>query len=303
MKLATLMSSVYFFLLTLSVVPALGEPTPGDRENDVLYFSLVPKKNVENQISELRPLIRYLEQELNRPIKTIHLQSYQAVIEGILSQTIDFAILGPASYAKARARDPRVEAFASFSSQKGFLTPQGSFYYSVLFTLKDFGYESISDLGGKKIALTDPASTSGAVIPAIYFGRDTGKSLSEFFSSLTYTGSHDRSISAVRKHYVDAAFVSSSRIDEAVLKGVVRPEQIVVLWQSEPIHSDPFVFRGGLDSSIKEDMKKIMLSLPPELNVMLEKMKMIGIEEVDNEDYQAIHEIVAIEAAKENPSN
>lgn len=303
MKFMLKMFLLCFFLCTITTIPEklLAAATDGVTD-ETLYFSLIPKNDVDQQIADLRPLIHYLEENLQRSIKIVRPQSYQSVIEGILSRTIDFAILGPASYAKARARDNQVEAFASFTSEKGFLTPEGSFYFSVLFTLKGNGYKSLDDLHGKKIAFTDPASTSGYVIPNLYFPKDSGKPLDEFFSGMIYAGSHDRAIKSVVSHYADAAFVSSARIDEAVQKGQIGPEQIVVLWRSESIHLDPFVFRGGLDAPTKENIKSLMLSAPRALKPMLKKMKLVGVEAVSDADYRAIHEIVAREQAKKNPS-
>lgn len=292
-----LLSQIVVYLVFLSLlVLSLAQVTIAGEVNGKrpLYFSLIPKKNVDSQLSELQPLLQYLEKGLGRPIRVIRPQSYHTVIEGILSKRIDFAILGPASYAKTKEKDKRVEAFASFACQKGLLTPQGSFYYSVLLTLKDSGYTNATQLNGKKVALTDPESTSGAIIPNIYFSRDIGIAFSDFFGSMVYTGSHDRSIDAVNRQLVDAAFVASVRIDEAVQKGVIDKKQVISLWRSEPIHYDPFVFRGGLDISTKEKIKSLMLSSPPELEPMFAKMKMVGIVEVGDEDYKAIHELIAI---------
>ena len=283
------------FLAFFESPPVLGASSSPSQDGPIC-FSLVPKKNVDHQITELQPLLDLLEKRLNRQIKVIRPQSYHSVIEGILSRTIDFAILGPASYAKARARDNQVEAFASFASKKGFITPRGSFYYSVLFTVKDNRYDTWEDLKGKKIAFTDPASTSGSVIPSIYFSKEIGEALNEFFGSHIYTGSHDRSIKSVKKGYADGAFVSSARIDEAIEKGSLEPDQVIVLWQSKPIHSDPFVFRGGLDPSLKDQIRSVMLSSLPELDAMFKNMQMLGIEAVSDSDYQAIHEIIARKA-------
>jgi phosphonate transport system substrate-binding protein len=258
-----------------------------------LYFSLVPKKNVDQQISELTPLLKLLEDQLNRPVITVHPHSYQSVIEGLLSQTIDLAILGPAAYAKARARDEGIEAFAAFARKKGVVTPRGSFYYSVLFTLKDQGNMTVSVLKGKRIALTDPASTSGSVIPHRAFSRVIGAPLTDFFGTLIYTGSHDRSIQTVINNDVEAAFVSSARIDEFIEKNQLSPDQVVVLWRSEPIHSDPFVFSSRLDSALKDRIRQIVLSGSPRLSGMLEAMQLVDIVPVSDADYQPIHDIVA----------
>ena len=300
MKKNTAALAFALFLTILQVTPSVsGTSSPENPQKTALYFSLIPKKNVDQQLSDLQPLLQLLAERLNRPIKTIRPQSYQAVIEGILSQTIDFAIMGPASYARARARDKRVDAFASFARKKGFITPQGSYYHAVLFTLKEQGFRSIEDLKGQKIAYTDPASTSGFLIPKLAFSRDSEYPLETFFGTSIFTGSHDRSIRSVVDGNVHAAFVSSARVDEAVDKGNLLPEQIAILWKSQPIHRDPFVFSGGVNEMVRSQIKKIMLSSPPQIDQMLNKMQLSGIVEVNNDDYQAIHDLVAIQAQGE----
>ncbi|MFO7885488.1 MAG: phosphate/phosphite/phosphonate ABC transporter substrate-binding protein [Desulfobacteraceae bacterium] len=261
-----------------------------------LYFSIVPKKNVDQQIKELLPLLQLLEEKLKRSVSIIRPLSYHSVIEGILSETIDFAILGPASYAKTKARDSRVKAFASFAKKKGFMTPQGSYYYSVLFTLKSSGFGSIEELKGKRIAFTDPESTSGSVIPNISFSKRIQPSLKEFFGTHIYTGSHDRSIESVITKDVDAAFVSSARIDEAVQKGQIKPELIQILWRSDPIHRDPFVFSGKVSDVLQNKIQDILLTSQVRLKPMLENMQMVGIVAVTDKDYQPIHDIIAMQA-------
>jgi phosphonate transport system substrate-binding protein len=292
-----LLMTALFFLTAASA--AVGETSVKSGDKTPLWFSLIPKKDVDQQISDLKPLLGLLEEKLQRPIKIMRPQSYHAVIEGILSQSIDFAILGPASYAKARARDSRVDAFASFAAKKGFLTPQGSFYNSVLFTLKPFGYTSLMDLKRKKVAFTDPESTSGFIIPNMEFSRQMGLSLKAFFGTQIYTGSHDRSINAVANGHVDAAFVSSARVDEAVKKKKITADDIVILWRSRPIHYDPFVFGGSVQEPLRQQIKQILLSSSPQLDPMLKKMTMAGLVAVSNRDYQAIHDIVAAQSNQE----
>jgi len=297
MKKNTTALALVLFLFILQVTPSVsGTSSPENTKKTALYFSLIPKKNVDQQLSDLQPLLQLLAERLNRPIKIIRPQSYQAVIEGILSQTIDFAIMGPASYARARARDKRVDAFASFARKKGFITPQGSYYHAVLFTLNERGFHLIEDLKGKKIAYTDPASTSGFLIPKLTFSREVGCSLETFFGTSIFMGSHDRSIKSVVDGNVDAAFVSSARVDEAIQKETVLPEQIAILWKSQPIYRDPFVFSGGVNEMVRNQIKKIMLSSPPQIDQMLNRMQLSGIVEVSNDDYQAIHDLVAIQA-------
>ncbi len=261
-----------------------------------LYFSLIPKKNINQQLAELQPLFDLLEKKLQRPIKIVHPQSYQSVIESLLSHKIDFGILGPASYAYAKQRDNQITAFAAFETAQGFVTPQGSYYYSVLFALTDAGYSKPEQLRGKNVAFIDPASTSGALIPNVEFADFIGQSLGKFVGKQVYTGSHDRAIAAVRQGQVDAAFVSSARLDEAVRKGQLSPNRINILWTSKPIHYDPFVFSSSLDEDTCHQIRALILSGAPELQNMFNNLQVKGIVAVSDADYQSIYDLTAMKA-------
>ncbi len=286
----------HFFRLALLAAILFVSPVTMARSADSagqpLYFSLIPKKNIDQQLKDLSPLLELLETKLQRPIEVVRPQSYQSVVEGVLSRSIDFAVLGPASYAMAKVRDPEIEAFACFSKGATAFTPPGSFYLSLLISLKTSGIVELEDLKGATVAFTDPASTSGSLIPSTEFAAQLDRPLENFFARQVYTGSHDRSIEAVIKNRVDAAFVASARLDEAVRKGQVTPDQLNILWQSRAIHYDPFVFRGGLDPELKEQIRLIMLASDDMLRAMHEKMNNVGIEAVSDADYQPIHDLV-----------
>jgi len=260
-------------------------------DHSALHFAMVPKKNLDQQIEEIQPLLHLLANRLERPVDVVRVSSYQAVIEGLLSADIDFAIMGPASYAYAKQRDSSIEAFASLERKKGLFTPQGSYYQSLLVTLTNNNAQSIAALRGTKVAFTDPKSTSGAVIPQYELSRKINQPLQRFFGGMSYTGSHDRSIRALINYQVDAAFVSSSRLDEAVRKEIITPAQIRILWRSRPIHYDPFVFCGQLPEPLKQQIRQIMFSESDEIQTMLDKKNAAGIVPVNDSDYANIHAI------------
>ena len=286
------------FMAVFSWLPNIVAAQAKSSQVEPLYFSIIPKKNLDQQIEEMRPLLDLLEQRLNRSIVIIRPQSYQSVIEGLVSHSIDFAVLGPASYAYARMRDNNIDAFASFMMKNGYATPKGEYYNSVLITRSDSGYKKISDLRAKIIALTDPASTSGSVIPNKEFGQFLGQSLTSFFAKQIYTGSHDRSVNAVMTGKVDAAFVASSRLDDEIRNDRVKFNEVQILWTSQPIHYDPFVFGGSVDEQLRKDIRAVFFSQDPSLNRMYEAMQVKGLVAVENSDYQPIHDIVAKKLAE-----
>lgn len=256
-----------------------------------LRLALIPKKNSESQLAQYRPLVLRLEKALERRVEIIPSASYGTVIEGLLSGSVDLAELGPASYAIAKNRGADISAFASFSLKKGPYTDSSSHYRSLLIVRRDKGLDKIERLRGTTLSLTDPASTSGAILPRQAISKVTGMPLESFFQRVTFAGTHDRAIAAVQKGLVDAAFVSSARLDEAVQGGTLQPSEISVLWQSSLIPYDPVVLRNQLCPALAGKIRQVFLGDTKALQGMYRELGMSGFTPVSDEQYREIREL------------
>ncbi len=258
-----------------------------------LRFALIPKKNTETQLIEYRPLIEVLEKILERRVVIVHATSYGAVVEGLLAGSIDLAELGPASYAQAKAQDTHITAFASFSQLSGPHTKSGSHYRSLLIVRRDKGFDSIASLRNARVSLVDPASTSGYLLPRQAITQLTQIPLERYFGRITFAGSHDRAIQTVQKGIVDAAFVSSNRLDEALRRNTLRPDEVKILWESSPISYDPFVYRGQLCQPLIDKIKQAFFLNNANLQAMFRSLNMEGFARVSDDNYREIREIYA----------
>ena len=190
-------SKKYFVgLVTLFCLGSLGAAQCSDPK--IFRFAVIPKKTVEIQFNEYRPLIQALERLLARRIELVHPVSYGAVVEGILSGSIDLAELGPASYALAKTRDPGITAFASITGIKGTYTDSSSHYRALLIVQRNKGFNSVADLRGASVSLIDPTSTSGALLPREAIAKLIGVPPERYFGRITFAGSHDRAIQSVQ---------------------------------------------------------------------------------------------------------
>ncbi len=255
-----------------------------------LRVSLIPKKSAEALGAEYQPLIKVLEAGLKQRVEIVLASSYGSVVEGLLAGTIDLAELGPASYAQAKARDSRITAFASLIQRVGPYTEASDSYRSLLIVRKDKNIKDLASLRGSNISLVDPASTSGALIPRQMISKLTGVPLEHYFGRITFAGSHDRAIQAVQKGFVDAAFVSSSRLDEALRTGSVRPDELQVHWKSSPIPYDPFVYRGQLCQSVTDKIKLVFFENGATQKDMFKGMNGEGFAPVSDANYLEIRE-------------
>ena len=278
-QLACLLALVWTLLSTAHAT--CDDPKP-------LRLAVIPKKSQETVAREYRPLLLALEKSLGRRVELVHSNSYTTSIEGLVERSIDIAELGPAAYAIAKKRDPGVTPFATLSQAPGHFSDAPNSYRALLITRAGQGLDKLENLRGKTLNLIDPASTSGALIPRQAIATLTGSSLEGYFQRISYAGSHDRAIQSVQRGIVDAAFVSSRRVDEAIRTGTLNPDELKIVWRSEPIAYDPFVYRSNLCSPLVERIRRTFFSETPALQAMFKDLKAHGFTAVTDDNYRDV---------------
>jgi phosphonate transport system substrate-binding protein len=248
-----------------------------------LRIAVIPKKSMEELLQEQRPLIERLSKATGIAVEIVPSSSYESVVDAIVSGGVDIAWLGPASYMLAYQRDPRIEPFASLTISHGYFTPAGHHYQALL--LAGSKIPDIEALRGKRVVLTDPASTSGNIVPNAEFSAVVGQPLAQFFGAVAYSGSHDKSLDALLAGKADAVFVSSVRADEYLNRGLIGRDTFKVLWRSEPIYYDPFVFSGTLCGALKDRIRNAMLNDQQGLAQFLDSQEASGIVPVSHAEY------------------
>ncbi len=270
--------------LHLSVVAAQArcdDPRP-------LRVGFIPKSDAQHLRDMYKPLLQRLRLELQRPVELVPASSYGAVAEGLLAGHIDVAELGPATYAMVMRRQR--DAVAPFAAVAAHGAPGVANYHAVLVVHGDSPWDTVQALRGRSVALIDPASTSGALLPRQAVMELTGRDMDQHFKSLTYTGSHDRAIQAVSKRLVDGAFVSSTRLAEAERLGHLPRGELRVIWRSVPIPRDPFVYRMKLCAPVREAIARTFFSGDPGLRPLLDALDSPTFVPVGDKDYAAVRE-------------
>lgn len=259
-----------------------------------LRFALVPIKNQTAHQAQYRPLIRQLEIALGRQVELVAPKSYGAVVEGLVNGSVDIAELGPASYGIALNRGASLSIIATLRFAATPTVEAGTAYRSLLIARRDSKFKSIAQLRGATLSLTDPASTSGGVVPRRVMEKQLGVPLESYFKRVTFAGSHDRSLEVVRKGMVDAAFVSSTAVDEALRRGILRLDEIEILWRSPPIPYDPFVQRKQLCPLLSAKIREVFLGNDQALQGMFRELGATGFAPTSEEDYKEIRALLPV---------
>ena len=98
-------------------------------------------------------------------------------------------------------------------------------------------------------ARSDPASTSGHLFAA-YGLRKAGIDPDKDIKAV-YAGSHTASFEAIYNHKVDAGELNSEQLESAKQRGHYQDGDLVFLWKSDPIPTDPIAVRGDLPAAFK----------------------------------------------------
>lgn len=216
-----LMVLVFASLLGFNLVSAQDVDRTGWPETFII--GVYPGDNVEAAIAAQEPLREYLEAQLGIRTVVITGTSYGAVIEAMRAGRADAFEVGPFSYVLA-ADVANAEAIAVGNYVTEVNTGILPGYYSVLFTRKGSGIESIEDLAGRTFAFTDPASTSGYLIPATdvmdAMGFDSKDQLDTFFGELQFAGSHPASVLAVSNGTTDAGATFDDNLADQFEAGI-----------------------------------------------------------------------------------
>ena len=259
-----------------------------------LRFALVPAQDSLRELSYYQPILDLLERNTGRKVEIFLPSSYSALIAGLVERRVDVAVLGPESYVLAHDQDPSIQVFGTYWRQGEGIQESGPGYRSVLITQKGSAFTSIAALKGATLALVDPASTSGSMIPAKVFPKEQHLvPLGQYFRQVSFSGGHDQSAHLVATAQVDAAFVATYRLMEAVDAGKVSLSDFNVLWTSPQIPLDPFVQRAELCEDLRKAVAETFLTADQtDLGrKYLDNIHTVKIVPMSNSDYDIIRSV------------
>jgi phosphonate transport system substrate-binding protein len=275
--------------LTAGTVRAAAPDCPN---GGTIHFGVVPGEDTAQLLPIYGRIGKLIADRLDCEVVVQTGTNYTAVIEAMRAHRIEIGNFGAFSYVLAHAV-AGAEAVATFAAADG--TP--GTYFATITTWPGSGLTTLADVKGKAFAFSDPASTSGHLIPAyglVKAGIDPEKDIKPF-----YTGSHTASFEALRNHKVPVGELNSIAIAGAQLAGFYKPEDYVTLWKSPPIPNGPFAVRGDLPPEFKARLTQILRTL--DLSKMpAHDMKFLGrsyshaLAAVDDHSYDPIRDVVSV---------
>ena len=266
----------------LSLVLALasllvGCHLPWQKAEESLVFVSIPADDASLTRKQCAPAIDYLSRELGREIELLTVSDYAAVVEAMKYGHADIARLGPKGYVDAINEGVEIEPIVRAVKQTGLAG-----YTAFLLALKG---TDITDLNALTFAFVDVGSTSGYVAPAVYLEKIGAEPKEALFA-----GSHGAAILALANGTVDVVATSSAQLAIAIREGILREDELVVVWESELVPSSPIAVQSSMSQELKSRLTELFLDMPESLALGMDA-DAIGYVETGDEVYNVIREI------------
>jgi phosphonate transport system substrate-binding protein len=219
-----------------------------------LNFGIIPADSATSVQDATKPFSDALSKQICKPVHLFVGTNYSSIITAMTSKQADVAFFGPLSYVLA-ADKGNAEAISRVLAPAN----HADHYFSYIITTPKTGIKTLADLKGKTFSFTDPASTSGNLMPRYVLKQnnlDPDKDI-----KATYVGSHDLSLNAVLSGKVQAGAVASDTFDLLLSEGKFKSSDIVIVAKSVAIPEGPIAVRKDLSASDKDALQAAFLSI------------------------------------------
>jgi phosphonate transport system substrate-binding protein len=237
--------------LTISPRPAIADECPA---GGIVRFGVEPYDTAARLVPIYEKVGKLIGDKLGCPVKIYVATSYNAEIEAMRNGKLEIGEFGPLGYVLAH-QVAKAEAVAAFGTADG----KPDTYWASIVTYPSSGIKTVADIRGHSFAFSDPASTSGHLFPA-YGLRKAGIDPDKDIKGI-YAGSHTASFEAIYNHKVDAGELNSEQLESAKQRGHYKDGDLVFLWKSDPIPTDPVAVRGDLPAAFKAKLTDILQHL------------------------------------------
>jgi phosphonate transport system substrate-binding protein len=253
-------------------------------------LGVIPAETQTQTSNTMDGFAAYASKKLGVPVKIFTATEFIGINNALVAGQIQVAWTSPSAYAGTWLDCKAcVEPLVTATDKDGNLG-----YNSVLIVKADSPYKTVEDLTGKNVARTEPNSQSGFLVPTVEFAK-MGKPVETYFKS-PISGGHTQSVLGVLGGTYDAAFTWTTKGDgygqirTMIDKGMLKRDQIRVIWESSLVPPPPVIARSDLPADLKAELTKLFVELHKESMPLAEavaKGKTQGFVPVDHKAYES----------------
>ena len=277
----------WVFICSIILAPCLPSPSFAQPPQKRILIGILPEMNVFKQKQRFKLLGEYLSKKSGVTVEFTILSRYGNIIERFTAEKMDGAFFG--SFTGALA----IRKLGVIPLVRPVNLDGESTYHGYLLTRKDSGIKSVKEMKQKKMAYVDKATTAGYIFPLAYLRENGITDTGHFFSNTFYTGSHDAAIDAVLNRKADVGAAKNTVYDQMRKHDPRLDRELIILAASPRVPSNGLCVRNGLDDSIKNRLKSVLLGLNSDADgkAVLQQFGALKFIETTARDYQPVLEM------------
>lgn len=282
----------------LGVIAGVGRWTSEARAAEKLRFAVGPFQPTPGDTKKTyEPFFKFLAQSLGVDYELVVTNDWAGIATALANGQADIAWMGPWGYVLAK-NEAGAEAIATVKYDGK------PFYHAIIVSRPELKLAKWPDDGkGLSISFADVGSTSGWLIPT-YWLKTRGIDPKTYFKYRD-GASHPANEIAVANGQVDLATDYDRNYNSMVERGLITPDQVKIVWTSDPLPNDPLVVRKGLDAGTVMRIRDILVAMTEDQAKTVMPVRYTGWVPATHNSYQMIEEAgIALEKIRaKQPTN
>lgn len=229
---------------------AISVTAPSERSFHIAVASMTSPSET---LRYYQDLLDYMGRKLGLSVKMKQRKTYQEVNDLLVAGELDAAFLCSGGY--VRAGKNLASEILAVPVIRGKVT-----YQAYLIVHEDSPVRDFAGLRGRSFAFTDPLSNSGWLFPVTKL-TELGDAPISYFSRITYTYGHDRSIEAVAHRIVEGASVDGLVYDYFAETIPEKVKHTRVIERSPWFAMPPVVASPKLKRAAKNKLRTVLLTM------------------------------------------
>lgn len=256
------------------------------RDPPTLVWAYAPIEDPAVYAELFKPFTEHLASCLNRQIVYYPVESSAAEVHAMRSGRLHFAGFSTGSTVAA-VNEAGAVPFAAKAVEDRMRA-----YRLVALVRADSPFQSLSDLKGKRVAHATPMSNSGNLAPRALFPREG--LVPDIDYNPIMSGGHDRSILGLLNGDYDMAAVASDVLKRMQERDLIEPDQLRVLYESQPFPTSSFAYAHDLDPQLAADLKACFFNFAFPAQLQAEFNGDTNFVPIDfNADWAVVREVIA----------
>jgi phosphate/phosphite/phosphonate ABC transporter binding protein len=218
--------------------------------------------STNNRLQNIAPLGAFLERQLHRPVRTLSFPDPPSLANAVKLGVVDIAVMNTFGYLLlAASPNEKGIPVATFRIAAG----QSSNYRTIILarnglkgTNNDWLRKNAKTLA---VAFVSPGSTTGNLIPRLYFASHSIADAESAFARVVYAGTHAEALNMVRAGKVDIAALASEVYENSPRDSLQSAQKLTTLWTSPDIKLGPVVVKSSLSASVRKAITKQLVGI------------------------------------------